>query len=94
MAISLVMDLKLKASSCLIVTGGSGCGKSVLIEKLLLNHKDCFQRPIEELHYVYAKNARCDALFGRLKKLDMPVSFHEGLPEKELSSNTPILEAP
>ena len=82
------MDLKLKASSCIIVTGSSGSGKTILIEKLLQNHNECFERPIEELHWVYSKNAKDEKLIDRLKKLGMPVQFHDQFPEKELTSNS------
>ena len=40
------MDLRLKAPSCIIISGGSNCGKTFLIEKLLSKHEQCFEKPI------------------------------------------------
>lgn len=82
------VDLRLKTPSCIIISGGSNCGKTFLIEKILTNHEECFEKPIEELHWVYAKHAEDDHLFGRLKKLDIPVQFHEGYPEQQLTDNS------
>ena len=80
-------DLRLKSPSCVIITGGSNCGKTYLIEKLLSNHEQCFEKPIEQLCWVYSKHAKDEHLFERLKKI-MPVQFHEGYPESKISDNT------
>ena len=82
------IDLRLKSPSCIIISGGSNCGKTFLIEKLLSDHEDCFENPIEELQWIYAKHAKDDELFKRLSKLNIPVQFHEGYPDKQLSDNT------
>ena len=80
-------DLRLKSPSCIIISGGSNCGKTFLIEKLLSNHEQCFERPIEQLCWVYSKHAKDEQLFERLKKI-MPVQFHEGYPESKISDNS------
>ena len=82
------IDLRLKSPSCIIISGGSNCGKTFLIEKLLSDHEDCFENPIEELQWIYAKHAKDDELFKRLSKLNIPVQFHEGYPDKQLTDNT------
>lgn len=82
------LDLRLKSPSCIIISGGSNCGKTFLIEKLLSNHEVCFEKPIEELQWIYAKHAKDDELFKRLSNLNIPVKFHEGYPDKQLTDNT------
>lgn len=82
------MDLRLKAPSCIIISGGSNCGKTFLIEKLLSKHEQCFEKPIEQLCWVYSKHAKDEKLFDRLKKIDIPIQFREGYPETEISENT------
>lgn len=86
--VTMQVDLQLKAPSCIIVSGSSNCGKTYLIEKLLSNHETCFEKPIEELYWVYAKHTRDEQLFQRLQGLNMPVEFHEGYPKEKLSENT------
>lgn len=78
-------DLRLKAPACIIITGGSNCGKTFLIEKLLANHGQCFERPIEQLCWVYAKHAKDERLFDRLEKV-VPIKFLEGYPEADVTS--------
>lgn len=86
------VDLRLKSPSCIIVTGGSNSGKSTLIEQLLHQHEACFERPIEELHWVYAKYADDQSMFARLTDTftaqGIPIYFHEGFPAEQISSNS------
>ena len=82
------LDLRLKSPSCIIISGGSSCGKTFLIEQMLSNQEDCFEKPIEELHWVYAKHAKDDELFKRLSNFRIPIQFHEGYPDQQLTDNT------
>lgn len=81
-------DLRLKTPARILISGGSCCGKTSLIEKLLINHRNCFDKPFEEICWSYAEHADDKALFHRLKnQLDIPVQFHKGFPEEEILKN-------
>ena len=77
-------NLQLKSPSFIIVSGGSNCGKTFLVEKLLTNHSECFEKQFEEIHWVYSTHAKDLTLFQRLEKLDVPVQFHEGYPDQKI----------
>lgn len=85
----MIVDLKFKSPACFIVTGGSGSGKTVLIEKMLTQHEECFEKPFSEVHWIYAKHADDEKMFRRLKEnLKVPISFHMGFPEQEINDGT------
>ncbi len=84
-------NLKLKAPSTIIVTGSSNCGKTVLIEKIVLSSKDVFEKGFDIVHWVHARHAADVKMFDRIKneleKQKIALTFHDGYPEDEVLSN-------
>ena len=62
--------------SSILIVGPSGSGKSVFTKKLLLQHPELFNTPLEQIHYCYG--AWQDG-FKTMK--NEGVKFHEGIPD-------------
>ena len=84
-------DLRLSLPFTLILSGSSGCGKSTLVENLLKNREDCFNQPLSEIIWVYAKHTYDKQRFQRLQN-SLPIRFHEGFPCDEVDSNNLFTE--
>lgn len=65
--------------SSLMIAGPSGCEKTVLATKLLLDNAELFANPPKAIRYCYGSWQKG---FEKLKKGG--VKFHEGIPDNEL----------
>jgi hypothetical protein len=83
----MIVDLKFKSPSCFIITGGSGSGKTVLIKNMLLQHKECFEKPFTELHFIYAQHTEDKTMFRELEE-KLPITFHMGYPEEKINDGS------
>ena len=80
------MDLRLKVPFTLIINGSSSCGKTSVVEKLLLNADECLTESPTEIVWAYAEHTADRERFERLRHL--PISFRVGFPAEEIDRNT------
>ena len=80
------MDLRLKLPFTLIINGSSSCGKTTVVEKLLLHADECFTEKPVEIVWVYADHTFNKERFERLRNL--PITFRAGFPADDIDNNT------
>lgn len=72
--------------SSFLVASNSKSGKTLLVRDLLINHYWMFDKPLDEVVWLYHRNARDDQLVAHLKEnLSIPVSFVEGFPAEDIA---------
>ena len=72
--------------SSFLVASNSKAGKTLLVRDLIVSHYWMFDNPLEEVVWLYHKNARDEELVTHLKqKLSIPIQFVEGFPAEDIS---------
>lgn len=63
-----------------IIAGPAQSGKSTLVKQILENYKELINPAPDKIIYCYSKY---QDIFDEIKLTNIPISFHEGLPEIE-----------
>ena len=72
--------------SSILVASNSKSGKTLLVRDLIVNHYWMFDNPLEEVVWLYHRNARDDELVNHLQQnLSIPIQFMEGFPAKDIA---------
>lgn len=72
-----------------VFTATTKSGKSTLVRDLLLNHYQMFDKPLDEVVWLYHKNAVDEQFMSHLKNnLNIPIRFLEGFRADEISNGT------
>ena len=73
----------------MLVAASSKSGKTQLIRDLLVNHYRMFDKPLEQIVWLYHKSARDDNLMNHLKtNLNIPITFVEGFPADAVAAGS------
>ena len=76
----------LTTPSSFLVASNSKAGKTQLVRDLLIKHYWMFDKPLEEVVWLYHKNARDEALVADLQQnLNIPIQFVEGFPAEDIA---------
>lgn len=85
----IAMNPQLTIPFTMLVAASSNAGKSELIRDMLINHYLMFEKPLEEIIWLYHKNAKEEELFSNLTdNINVPITFIEGFPAKDISDGT------
>ena len=80
------MNPQLTTPFTMLVAASSNSGKTELVRDLLINHYLMFEKPLEEIIWLYHKNAKEEDLFHDLStRLNVLITFIEGFPAKDIS---------
>lgn len=76
----------MQAPSSFLVASNSKAGKTLLVRDLLIKHYWIFDKPLEEIVWLYHKNARDEQLVTDLQQnLNIPITFVEGFPAEDVA---------
>ena len=79
----------LKVPFTMLVAASTNSGKTHLVRDMILNHYRLFERPIDEIVWLYHPRAFDEDLAQQLKRdLNLPIRFIEGFPSKAIEQGT------
>ena len=69
----------------MIIAASTNSGKTLLARDLITNHYRMFDKPLDEVVFLYHQHGRDDELFKYLKdNLNVPIRFVEGFPASDI----------
>ena len=79
----------LKVPFTMLVAASSNSGKTHLVRDMIINHYRLFERPIDEIVWLYHPRAFDEELMQQLKRdLNVPIRFIEGFPSKAIEEGS------
>lgn len=73
----------------MLVAASSKAGKTKLVRDIIINHYQCFDRPLDEVVWLHHPNAKDEDLFTYLRHhLNVPIQFVEGFPAQDISNQS------